>query len=186
MDGRGIARIGGVPCPAIAPPFPDCELVDGPAAAPYPDCCPELRCPGRCFSERLSRWFSKGEEWTEEGCTRAFCTDTDQIGMLPCGLVALPSDRCSLVSPPEAESAEYPRCCPALRCPGACYSRGLQRLFDVGASWTEPGCTSVTCIGTEMVVRELCEIDYVPGGCTVVDGTGDTFPDCCPVVQCPY
>ncbi|KAF0295807.1 hypothetical protein FJT64_006727 [Amphibalanus amphitrite] len=184
LDERGSATMSAVPCPLAAPPFPDCELVDGPTSAEYPACCPTLRCPDRCFSESLGRWFSKGDEWTEEGCTRAFCTGTDQIGMLPCGLRALPRPDCELVSP--SAGAEYPQCCPVPRCPGACFSRGLQKLFEIGSSWTDPGCRHLVCIGTDMVVNdEQCELDWIPSGCDVVDGKGDTFPDCCPTIECP-
>ena len=178
--------IGAVACPVEAPPFPDCELVDGPPSADYPACCPKLRCPDRCFSESLGRWFSKDQEWTEEGCTRAFCAGTDQVGRLPCGLLALPGPHCRVVTP--RAGAEYPYCCPAPRCPGACFSRQMQRLFRVGASWTEPDCSRLTCVGTEMVASERCPIDAVPSGCTVDPGEGDTFPQCCPTVKCdnPY
>ena len=180
--------VGGVACPVVAPPFPDCELVDGPAAAPYPDCCPELRCPGRCFSERLSRWFSKGEEWTEEGCTRARCIDTDQVSLLPCGLVAS-KPNCQVV--PGNATADYPDCCVSVQCPPPdtpCYVPELDRHFAVGETWTTPGgCGQAICGEGGAVGAKGCGLIAVPPGhpCSLDDGDDSLeYPECCPKVTC--
>ena len=100
-------------CPP--PPSADCYPVEGTQdQAEYPDCCPTYRCPDRCFSPIKDRWFSVGDEWTEDACIHATCVGTGQVRQAPCPFVSARRLGCSVV--PGDLATEYPGCCPHVEC----------------------------------------------------------------------
>lgn len=175
--------------PPSSPPFPDCELVpyDGPPAE-FPNCCPKFRCPGRCFDSSLKRWFNVGDNWTIAGCQRATCGDTDSVGILPCGLIAvLPGCR----AVPGDPEAEYPGCCHTAECgpdpERPCYDEKLDRYFAVGEEWTLSECGGqATCRPGGAVTAVGCPLEATDSpGCGLDDGDPSLeYPQCCPKITC--
>ena len=144
-NGTQSVSISTLSCPS-ALPFPDCELVDGPAAAEadYPACCPRVRCPDRCYSAQVDRWFSVGDEWQEDfGCMDAYCDGTDSVTMKGCSEM-IGSHDCRYIP------AEHPTCCDTWECAGpgdGCYEPDLERYltYDETLSFRPPGCGQITC-----------------------------------------